>query len=1297
MKPRLFYAGIIALLLMCASFNGSAQSCTFSLTADKICAGSTITFSSSVSGGTTVSRTWDFGDGFSGSGDTVSHTYLTPGVFVPSLKVTFPAGGTCTKTYSPVRVFALPVSKFTITTEDTMCFKGNELCISDQSVAGPSGAPVSKRTFQLSNGYSRTDFIPYTQTICYRDSIDRSGHLFSLVLEVTDTNNCTSRMQKTDSVLLHRKMDLGLKAGYPMSCYATPVQMTNLSNLPRNEVRTFYWIFGDGHIDSTNWLEANHTYTSKDLQSPYLVVTDIYNCTDTVLSKDSIVSIFPDSLIYISPKQNQCYRNNIYTFESRHNPAAVTQFIYYDALGNEIFGPGVVAKGGTYVRDTFPACGVYRVRMINTYSNCVTVSDTTITVLGPRALQEDAVFKVFNRDQCEAHDTVKFISPVPYLSCRAGNITMMHLWDFNDPFAPPCTTDTRNSINVGVNCNFSKDTTQVKHFYTPGQDRCYFPSLYMKDSVSGCWDSDTISVALTAPDAHPDTTANPPRRGLYYTGVQCLGNKLKFYMNETLPACGYEKAWLNLDSACGKDNWVLADILPTFTYEHLYLSVCDTVNGYVTVGLIVQNGQDRYGTPCMDTAWYHHFLQLTPLIPFFELHRDAGCDSLYITAQPTDTVQHKVMYARWAYKLYTYTSLADLLSMDNTVIIEPDEKWQYFTSPDSIIKPVTFASRYSGIYQVSLDLRNEMGCIRSDFVSIGAGTFREFILPGTLYCVRDTIRLTSYIRYYDHNQFSGVDPEDYWIDTTRALAGKEQVWWDIGDGKGYAYTGGAPVVSYNQPGKYTISMVMRDSLGCFDTIVKPDAIHITEVKAKISVPGRNYFCAPQIVIFTDSSMALDSVGSSTPSTRDAVQSWTWNFGDSTAESVLQHPAHNYRFNGVFRTILTVSSGRGCMDKDTAEINIKGPQPSFVILDTLGCAPFAARFRNTTGTMLKSWTWYFGDPANNSETTLSDSDMYFTYTKPGVYDVMLLGTQDIFNPSTGNTIICPSIFPDTVTGLPVRKVYVLPTLPVLIGSKDTVCPDVPLRFVADADRLYNRFRWDFGDGSLHESQRPDTSVFHTYATPGIYQVSLVPDVAGGYPCMDSAQKIVIVPAVTAGFTIDSAQRPAFIFRNTSQQAVRYGWDFGYPDAGARNRSVNVDGSFDYGKDTGLFKICLMAFSRDDCWDSICKEIRLDRWDTLLIIPNVFTPGNGDDKNDAFDIDILGFTQYHLQIYNRWGTEVYRSDRDGHGNDGINWNGKDHNDGPECSDGVYYFIFTCRLITDQADRTFHGTITLIRDKR
>jgi gliding motility-associated-like protein len=121
------------------------------------------------------------------------------------------------------------------------------------------------------------------------------------------------------------------------------------------------------------------------------------------------------------------------------------------------------------------------------------------------------------------------------------------------------------------------------------------------------------------------------------------------------------------------------------------------------------------------------------------------------------------------------------------------------------------------------------------------------------------------------------------------------------------------------------------------------------------------------------------------------------------------------------------------------------------------------------------------------------------------------------------------------------------------------------------------------------------------------------------------------------------------------------------------------------------VCLIAYNQQDCWDSICK--RTLPAEMRIIMPNVFTP-DGDQNNDAYDIDIVGYTEYALIIYNRWGNVVFETNKDGFGNDGINWNGKNRNNGLECPEGVYYFVFKYQMLNQNSPQSVHGTITLMR---
>ncbi|WP_257670339.1 T9SS type B sorting domain-containing protein [Parapedobacter tibetensis] len=86
---------------------------------------------------------------------------------------------------------------------------------------------------------------------------------------------------------------------------------------------------------------------------------------------------------------------------------------------------------------------------------------------------------------------------------------------------------------------------------------------------------------------------------------------------------------------------------------------------------------------------------------------------------------------------------------------------------------------------------------------------------------------------------------------------------------------------------------------------------------------------------------------------------------------------------------------------------------------------------------------------------------------------------------------------------------------------------------------------------------------------------------------------------------------------------------------------------------------------------------------LSIPNVFTP-NGDGLNDYFEIRGLEFfAENRISIFNRWGNEVFKSNR--YQND---WNGS------SLAEGTYYYILELKPHTGRW-QTFKGFITLIRN--
>ncbi|HLP14518.1 MAG TPA: gliding motility-associated C-terminal domain-containing protein [Flavobacteriales bacterium] len=102
----------------------------------------------------------------------------------------------------------------------------------------------------------------------------------------------------------------------------------------------------------------------------------------------------------------------------------------------------------------------------------------------------------------------------------------------------------------------------------------------------------------------------------------------------------------------------------------------------------------------------------------------------------------------------------------------------------------------------------------------------------------------------------------------------------------------------------------------------------------------------------------------------------------------------------------------------------------------------------------------------------------------------------------------------------------------------------------------------------------------------------------------------------------------------------------------------------------------------------------------IIPNVFTP-NGDGYNSTYyamtfipntgpDIISYLFSSYHIEIYNRWGQLMFKSDDPNAG-----WKGDDLG-GAEAAAGVYYVLLKYKALCSdvEGDVIYNGTVQLVR---
>ncbi len=1242
-----------------------AQNCRIVTASNKVCLGNTMLFTVTFDAGFTASSyAWNFGNSATSSQASPVYQYPARGVFTPTVTVNFLGGGSCTVSGEPIRVVGNPSADFNITTTASQCFKNNQVCITDLSAPGQDNAPIQTRLFLWGDGGFSNQSPPVGNSLCYNYS-NPTGGVYTLTIEVYDTNNCSARRERKDAITVFAKMqEVSFRTNYTTQCFATPAVFTNTSKIPLSQVKSYQWDFGDSTSATSPWTGFTHTYTKTGIFTARLMVEDINGCRDTAIISPAGENYRLDSTIYLD-KVKTCYNMNSFTFTSRNfYPGIIVNWAIYK-VGNPFQIDSITLTNMDSV--SFTDCGQFRLSMYVRLGNCSFRRDTLLEVLGPKAVVETPLDRVNNSIQCEIHDTVIFRGPPPAdRSCFYQNSTILRVWDFDDPFAPPCTTDTKLNINVGQNCRYSKDSLNVWHNYTNGKERCYYPKLTLTDLATGCTHYDTTSLKLMAPDAGWDSTINPIRRGLYYTGIPCLKAGITFHLDETLPLCGREQAWIMTDTACDNATWIKIDSTVN-TFDYSYQSTCSK-DGKVTVGLIIKNGLDKNGNPCYDTAYYPVMFTFFPLDPTFDITTvSTGCGPFVIKVTLRDSIQDSLVKA-------AFTG-----SVGRTL---------FFGPTDSIIPSQYFTFPTPGIKRIKLELYNTRGCVLDFQKDVFFGFFKTFQPDKEIICLGDSVELKDNVSYYNSTV-------PYWKDPARAAAGKEQLYWDFGDGRGFATSGPNPKFKYTKVGNYRLRMVAVDSVGCRDTFLYSILVKVVDLQAAVKSMQARYLCAPQILSFEDRSIYTDSSALYNQAPYDAIASWRWDFGDNKTPSLLRNPVHAFTANGNYNVKLVVRTGKGCADSAFVPIFIDGPRPKFDIIgDTIGCAPFTVNLKNTTGYPLINWVWYFRDQLNSVASTKLDTNVKFTYVNPGTYKIYVVGEDTIFDPLTGNFKTCLAVFPDSLNPNAERRtVRVLPSIGANIIGPDTVCLNEPFDLIARPRGLYQGFNWYITDTSNGVQELfPDTVFTHTYNRSGVYRVKMFPLLSGNQ-CTDTSSKLITVLDVKADFEMDQTELPLVKFTNKSTGAVRYEWNFGHPVSGPKNFSTLENPTHNFVGDSGSFLVCLKAFNAQDCVDSICKltlpaEIRIK-------IPNVFTPNN-DFVNDAFDIDAVGIIKYRLDIFNRWGEKVYVSERDGFGNDGINWNGRVRNDGRECPEGTYFFVFNYQLANMLEAKEVHGTITLIRDK-
>jgi gliding motility-associated-like protein len=517
--------------------------------------------------------------------------------------------------------------------------------------------------------------------------------------------------------------------------------------------------------------------------------------------------------------------------------------------------------------------------------------------------------------------------------------------------------------------------------------------------------------------------------------------------------------------------------------------------------------------------------------------------------------------------------------------------------------------------------------------------------------------------------------------------------WDLGNGFTQSGTTSSTTVQetavYGGSGNYTATLIVRDANGCADTCqTVVEIVPLTQpLQAKITSVSALEGCDSLSVTFEASSSVADA-------------QYFWIFSDGP-DTLWGNPVtRKFKGSGSYNAIMFASYLGDVVKDQSSTIQIfETPDPAASFVAPKRCIGASIIFRSDSR-LAKFWEWRFSDAPQ----VFNEASVVKRFGQVGVYTVEL----KVSNSNFEGAPVCPA---QTRISIEIGPTPIPDFLP---AAEVTGCAPYRLALVnkSIAGSQKNTFIWDFGDGrSLTQLDvAPGDTASYTYRFEGLYDLGL--KIVNAFGCDSSIGRpawVRVLPRPKAKMEVNNAavtpnQRlvvtlPAteLRFENKSENATHFRWLF-TPSAisecyfGADSCQWQFTGgsfadsrfSIDFPQPCN-YRLELRV-DNGYCADSIALQVRSNA--SFLEIPNVFSP-NGDGVNDVLFIDVRGF-EYGLQIYNRWGQEVFS------GGNNVYWNGGYKNDlGSPCPEGVYiYHLKTLCTLEDNNYAYRTGTITLTR---
>ena len=294
--------------------------------------------------------------------------------------------------------------------------------------------------------------------------------------------------------------------------------------------------------------------------------------------------------------------------------------------------------------------------------------------------------------------------------------------------------------------------------------------------------------------------------------------------------------------------------------------------------------------------------------------------------------------------------------------------------------------------------------------------------------------------------------------------------WDFGDGQTDDGPNATTSHTYTSLGTYNVTLIVTNSDGHSDSITQQ--ITVDNPTASFTAPPT---VAPGAQASFDASGSTDPLGT--------ITDYSWGFGDNTGTvdaGSTPTTTHTYAARGTYTVTLTIANNLGQQVTASHDVTVDiAPTAAFTAPTGIKGTKTPLGFDGTgsaasAGGTIEDYTWDFGDGTLPVDTQTSGIASH-SYDSPGQYTVRLTVTDDLGLSDTAT---------QTVTVDHPKAAFAVPATPAPGASAtfDASASNDPQGSITD-------YSWDFGDGTSVDDTGTTATGTHTYASRGLYHVTL----------------------------------------------------------------------------------------------------------------------------------------------------------------------------------------------------------------